>query len=72
MKKINYDDFIKAKKEKYFDVPAKLGRRRSVKKKPRNPEERNALMKLDYLRYRKWIEKGDLIEVTPRKYILKI
>ena len=41
MRKINYDDFMKEKKDKYFKVPALLGRKRLAKSKPRDPEERN-------------------------------
>jgi len=68
MRKINYDDFIKEKKEKYFEAPALLGRKRLAKRKPHEAEERNSLMMLDYLRYRDWINSGILVELAPRKY----
>jgi len=68
MRKINYNDFTVEKKEKYFMVPALLGRKRLAKRKPRDPEERDSLMMLDYERYCEWIKKGILIEVAPRKY----
>ena len=67
VKKINYDDFIKEKRKKYFDVPARLGRRRAARRKPRNREERDALMRQDYERYKKWIDNGDLVIINPRK-----
>ena len=72
MRKINYDDFVKQKKDKYFEVPAMLGRKRGAKRRPRNPEERDALMLMDYARYQKWLKNGDLVEVSNRKYIVKI
>jgi hypothetical protein len=68
MRKINYDDFVKEKKEKYFEVLALLGRKRLARRKPRDAEERNSLMMLDYERYRRWIRDGVLVEVGPRKY----
>jgi len=68
MRKINYDDFIKEKKDKYFKAPALLGRKRLAKRKPRDPEERYYLMIRDYERYRQWIKDGVLVEVGPRKY----
>jgi len=68
MRKINYSDFTAEKKEKYFMAPALLGRKRLAKRKPRDPEERDSLMMLDYERYGEWIKKGILIEVSPRKY----
>ena len=70
MRKINYDDFLRAKKDKYFKVPALLGRKRSAKRRPRDPEEREALMWLDYQRYRRWLKNGDIVEVSKRKYIV--
>ncbi|MEW6041609.1 MAG: hypothetical protein AB1633_08820 [Elusimicrobiota bacterium] len=69
MKKINYGDYISEKKKKYFDLPARLGRKRMTKRRVRNPEERLALMKLDYLRYRKWLKEGVLKKISPKKYI---
>lgn len=71
MRKINYDAFMAEKKEKYFEAPALLGRKRLAKSKPRDPEERNALMMRDYERYGEWIKKGILEEVSPRKYKIK-
>ena len=68
MRKINYDDFIAEKKEKYFEVPALFGRKRLAKRKPRDPEERNLLMMLDYERHKQWVRDGVLVEVGPRKY----
>jgi hypothetical protein len=68
MRKINFDDFASEKKEKYFDVPALLGRKRLAKRKPRDAEERDSLMMLDYERYKLWIKDGVLVEVAPRKY----
>ena len=70
MIKINYDEFTKQKKDKFFKVPALLGRKRAAKRRPRNPEERDALMLLDYQRYLQWLKNGDLIEVSNRKYIV--
>lgn len=72
MKKINYDEFMKWKKKNFFDLPAKLGRRRMPSRKPRNPEEREALMRMDMERYKKWIDEGILVEVSPKKYIVII
>ena len=68
MRKINYDDFVAEKKEKYFEAPALLGRKRLAKRKPRDAEERDSLMMLDYERYRQWIKDGVLVEAGPRKY----
>ncbi len=70
MRKINYDDFAKLKKDKYFKVPALLGNKRAAKRRPRNQEERDSLMFLDYARYQQWLKNGDLIEVSHRKYIV--
>ena len=70
MRKINYDDFIKEKKDRYFKVPAMLGRKRLARTRPRNPEERSALMQLDIIRRRKWVENGDLVEEGQRKYTI--
>lgn len=72
MQKINYNDYVKTKKEKYFLAPAILGRKRSARRRKRNSEEREALMFLDYKRYQKWIKNGDLTESGPRKYILNL
>jgi hypothetical protein len=72
VRKINFDDFIKEKKDRYYKVPAVLGKKRLAKRRPRDPEERDALMKLDILRYKKWIANGDLVELGPRKYIVNL
>ena len=72
MRKINFDEYIREKKEKYFAARARLGGRRGARRKPRNPEERKALMKMDYLRWRKWLEDGTLVIVSPRKYVFKL
>ena len=72
MRKIKYDDFIALKKDKYFEAPALLGRKRLAKRKPRNAEERNSLMMLDYARYLDWIKSGILTETAPRKYRIKV
>ena len=70
MRKINFDKFVKMKKDKYFKAPALLKLKRGAKRRPRDPEERQALMHLDFLRREKWIKNGDLIEACPKKYII--
>ncbi|MCB4790527.1 MAG: hypothetical protein LHV68_01435 [Elusimicrobia bacterium] len=70
MRKMNFDDFIKTKKDIFFKVPAMLGRKRGAKRRQRDPEEREALMMLDLARYKQWIKNGDLIEVSPKKYVV--
>ena len=72
MRKINYDEYMREKKDKFFELRAIMGWRRGARRKPRDPEERTALRQMDYERYRKWIESGQLVEVSPRKYKMKI
>jgi hypothetical protein len=72
MRRINYDSFMKEKNEKYFAAPALLGRRRMARRKPRSPEERSALMRMDCSRLREWAENGELVIVSPKRYILKV
>jgi len=72
MRVINYEEFMREKKEKFFSLRAKLGRRRGAKRRNRDPEERDALMRMDRRRFERWLSDGTLEMVSPRHYILRL
>jgi len=72
MRIINYDEFMREKKERFFSLRARLGRRRAAKRRNRDPEERDALMRMDKRRFERWLSDGTLEIVSPRHYILRL
>ncbi|MGV8124654.1 MAG: hypothetical protein AB2L14_33315 [Candidatus Xenobiia bacterium LiM19] len=72
MRVINYDEFMREKKEKFFSLRAKLGRRRAARRRNRDPEERDALMRMDKRRFERWLSDGTLEMLSPRHYILRL
>jgi hypothetical protein len=72
VKNIEYDSFIREKKEKFFAARALLGRRRGARRRVRDAAEREALMQMDCQRLEKWLREGTLELVAPRHYVLKL
>ncbi|OGS18459.1 MAG: hypothetical protein A2219_08815 [Elusimicrobia bacterium RIFOXYA2_FULL_50_26] len=60
------------KHNKYFRVPAILGRKRLARRMPRNAEERESLMMHDYARYKQFIRNGILVEISARKFKIRL
>lgn len=69
---INYEKFIAEKKAKFFSLPARLGRRRLPKRRPRDKKERENLMMLDKKRLVARIAGGELVVISPRHFRLKV
>ncbi len=72
MKFIKYEEFAREKKEKFFSLRAQLGRKRGVRRRKRDLQERKALMIMDKKRRQRWISEGTLQVISPRYYILRL
>ncbi len=66
MRKYEYDNFFREKKEKYFALRAKLGKKRQGASRPREDKEREYLILQDKKRWEKWLKSGKLKEIAPR------
>lgn len=69
---INYEKFIAEKNAEFFSLPARLGRRRLPRRRPRDKKERENLMWLDKKRMSAKIISGELIVISPRYFRLKV
>ena len=72
MKEIDFDLFVREKREKYFSLPAKLGRRRLPRRRPRDNKEREILLKLDKARWEKWVKTKRIVFLGPRVWRIRL
>lgn len=72
MRNYEYDSFTKEKKEKYFSLRAELGRKRNGVSRLRAPDERNYLMLWNKARWEKMLDSGELVEIGPRAWRIKL
>lgn len=72
MRNINYDSFVKEKKDKYFTLRAELGRKREGMSRLRSQDERNSLILWNKARWEKMINSGELVEIGPRAWRIKL
>lgn len=72
MRNYNYDIFIKEKKEKYFSLRAELGKKRISMNRLRSQDERNCLMLWNKARWEKMLSSGELVEIGPRAWRIKL
>lgn len=72
MRNYKYDSFIKEKKEKYFSLRTKLGRKRNGVSRLRAQDDRNYLILWDKERWEKMLSSGELVEIGPRAWRIKL
>ena len=72
MRKFNYDSFFKEKKEKYFSLRAELGRKRNGISRLRSMDDRNYLILWNKARWENKIKSGELVEIGPRTWRIKL
>lgn len=72
MRRFDYYDFMKEKKEKFFSVKAMLGKKRLPGRRKRDPEERDLLMIMDRNRFQRWLQEGKLKMLSIRHFIMEL
>lgn len=72
MKRYDYDSFVREKKERFFALQARLGKKRQGSSRPREESERKYLILRDKNRWQNWIKSGKLKEIAPRTWRIKL
>ncbi|MDQ7823907.1 MAG: hypothetical protein RDV48_13995 [Candidatus Eremiobacteraeota bacterium] len=72
MRTLEFERFIREKKENFFAVRAVLGRKRGTRRKNRDAAEREALMRMDKKRLSTWLNEGTLEIVSPNHFIFRL
>ncbi|MEW6089034.1 MAG: hypothetical protein AB1498_12100 [bacterium] len=72
MRNYNYDSFIKEKKDKFFSLRAELRRKRNGVSRLRSRDERNCLILWNKARWEKMLSSGELVEIGPRAWRVKL
>jgi len=67
---INYDEHVKRRSE-FTLKRLRAGWRRLPRRRPRDPEEEQVLLKMALERKRRWLETGKLEILGPREYRLR-
>ena len=66
--RINYDTFMKDNKDRIKRIRLLWNLKRLPRLRPRDPEEELVLRLMGYNRWRKELEEGKIIEISPKKY----
>lgn len=63
---LDYDAFTRDKQARFADLKARLGDRRGVRRRPRDPGEVESLMRLDIARLQEMYRTGERRWIAPR------
>jgi hypothetical protein len=67
MKTRNFEDW-QSRRRAFLQERSLLDTTRGRKSRPRNPEKRELLLRLDIARREAWLRSGRLIRIAPRRY----
>jgi len=69
VRRVDFADWQERRKS-FLRIRARLGAVKSAASRPRDPEERDLLLRLDQVRWKKWLASGRLARLGPRHYRL--
>lgn len=71
-KEIDFSKYVRENQTKFRRIILKNNKRRLPRRRPRNPKEREILLKLDKARWEKWIKEGKIKEIGEREWEIKL
>jgi len=71
-RRLDYDEVQAAKRQRGAWLKARLGYRRGVRRRIRDPEERTSLIRLDLARLQRAYASGEREWIAPRRLLLRL